>query len=216
MAKLRTPTLPPLKVPAPLDPPTNRQHAIKAQRPAPARHPSIRPTGPRGLHLSAKPQVLGIGPGDPPPGFTSPTTSGTEWMVYWALWRLMHNPGDPRVDDLPYVGRHGDWGYQSAEMGGRLLALGSVSDFSVRLKAGQEIWIRCDTAYYHTAGSAAQQARDFYLKTHAEIGVKVVTVYDVDFVGDPTGKAVLQVTQEAIEGRERFNPILSGMARRAS
>lgn len=216
MSPLRTPTVPPLKVPSPKAPPANSQRPIKAQRPSPPRRPTMMPTGPRLLHLSAKRPEVGIGPGDPPPGFTGPTTSATEWMVYWALWRLMHNPGDPRVDDLPYIGRHGDWGYQTSEMGGRLMALGSVSDFTVRLRAGQEVWIRLDTAYYHTNAPAAQQARDFYLKTHVVPGVKVLTLYDIDFVADATGASVLRVTQEAIEGRERINPIVSGMARRAS
>jgi hypothetical protein len=211
----RPPKLPKAELPAKIaDPkPPKLSTSVKSQR---APHPRRPAAFPRGKRLWKGPKQSLEGPGEPPVGFLTVTNSRTEWMVYWALWILLHEPGDVRTAGAHQIGGfHGGtrFQYQVAANDGRLRNLGSVSDFVIKLTPTVIIWLRVDTAYYHSNADPSQKARDLYVRTHdVPPGVIVRSVFDQDFVGDPSGKAVLRAVQDALNYIERPNPATSGTA----
>jgi len=182
----------------------------KTSRPKPIRKVPQRPTGPRLYQLEKKPRRITGGPGEPPVGFVTPHTSKTEWIVYWALAKVLGTPGDPRKP--PFVGGT-NWQYQKAVGGGRRIRGGQVLDFVV-MSGLKAIGIRVETERYHIFTSATNQASDFYLRTHA-VGVdEVIAIFDQDFIGDPSGKSACATVARAIRGDQDPNPIRFGTARR--
>lgn len=180
--------------------------------PPPIRPFTIRPIGPRALHLGSKPRNISGGPGDPPMGFVGPHTSATEWIIYWALAKIFHDPVDPRKP--PFIGsRNGVWTYQTEESGGRNTPGASVTDFVVTFN-GKTIGIRLETERWHIYQTATVQMRDFYLRTHVRANDNVVSIYDQDFIGDPTGHAACVVVANAIKGDVLGSPQGSGTGRR--
>jgi hypothetical protein len=178
---------------------------------------AVHPTGPRHLHLGQRPTRIGIGPGEPPPGFVISTAhnSKTEWLVYWAIATLLDDPHDPRQP--PFTGsRLGNWTVQVMEDGGRVSG-GSVTDFQVKTPTGW-IGIRVDTERWHTMAAPNQQLKDLFLKTHVKALQKVITIYEQHFIEDSgpqgTGQAVCRVVALALRGIELANPIRAGTARR--
>lgn len=178
-------------------------------RPRPLRSFTAHPQGPKLFHLFAKPVNIGGGPGDPPPGFIMGHNSKTEWLVYWALAKIFDDPKHPRQP--PFAGGQ-QWGYQTSEDAGRVPG-GQVLDFVV-LSGLKKIGIRVDTEHFHIFTSAATQEKDFYLRTHLRSVDQVVSIYDQDFIGDPTGKAVIAVVAKAIKGDMMPNPIKFGTGQR--
>lgn len=156
------------------------------------------------------------GPGDPPPGFVTATTSATEWMVYWALSKIFNNPLDPRQP--PYEGGWPDWTFQDPYNGGRREPGGSVIDFIVYNpgRGRNQLALRIVTEYWHLYTSGRKQATDQMQKETLSAGMDVVDLYDFDFVNDPTGQAVIIATKNALGMIERPNPILLGTALRGS
>lgn len=175
----------------------------------PKRFP-IAPRGPEHLKLGVRPARIGLGPGEPPPGFVTAHTSKEEWWLYWAFSKVYNDPVDPR--EPPFTGsRVGEWFFQVAEQGGRVPA-GSVSDFQLKTPLGWII-VRLDTERWHIFANANVQMRDLFLKTHIRTG-KVITVYSQDFIHDDTGEAVCKVAALATKGVEMPSPIRSGTALR--
>ncbi len=182
----------------------------KTSRPRPIKKVPQRPVGPRIYQLEKKPGRITGGPGTPPVGFVTPHTSATEWIVYWALARVLGTPQNPRKP--PFIGGT-NWQYQKASGGGRRVRGGQVLDFVV-FSGIKSIGIRVETERYHIFTSATIQANDFYLRTHA-VGVDdVVSIFDQDFIGDPSGRAACAVVARAIKGEQDPNPIRFGTARR--
>lgn len=177
--------------------------------PKPQRFP-IKPTGPEHLRLGRRPLRVGIGPGEPPIGFVGAHTSRTEWLVYWALFRLLAPNRNPRTP--PFTGILDVFAYQKIDDGGRIPG-GSVTDFQVKTPTGW-IGIRVDTERWHIFADPTQQAKDLFIKTHLKAVQKVVTIYEQDFIADDTGEAVCTVVALALKGIERMNPIRSGLAQR--
>jgi hypothetical protein len=175
---------------------------------------AIAPRGPRHLHLGQHPLIVGVGPGEPPPGFVGAHTSREEWMVYWAIATHKNDPVNPRVP--PFTGsRIGDWFYQAADAGGRVPG-GSVTDYQVRTPTGM-IGIRLDTERWHIFAGPNQQLKDLFIKTHVKSLQKVVTIYSQDFLrADPSeqAEALMKVVALALRGIEYNNPIRSGTAQR--
>lgn len=174
---------------------------------------SIKPRGPRHLHLGQRATHVGLGPGEPPIGFVGAHTSRTEWLVYWGLAVKTGKPKDPRVP--PFVGApDGSWRYQVSDdiVGGRIPG-GSVTDFQVQTPTGW-IGIRVDTERWHIFAGANQQMKDLFIKTHLKGVQKVITLYEQDFISDDTGAAVIALVALALQGIEKGNPILTGTARR--
>lgn len=181
----------------------------------PLRKPPLRRYGPKALRLSATPAGLG-GPGEPPEGFVTAHTSRTEWWVYWAMARVLRDPPNPRKP--PFVGG-AQWTYQKAVDGGRVVG-GQVVDFvylgeaSSGRRGSGTIGIRVQTEHYHIMTDAATQMQDFLLKANQQAVDLIIDVFDSDFIGDKTGKAVCVVIANALKGIQRPSPITSGTAQR--
>lgn len=170
--------------------------------------PDEKPLKPRRNLFSYGPEVLGLGlktiqtkqgPGEPPPGFVGGTTSRSEWWVYWALTKLLGPEGEA-------------WTYQQSYQGGRHIPGGSVVDFVVYMPL-QTILIRLQTYRFHFALGNAKQSRDIEQKfaLSDEQDSIVVDIYEQDFIGDESGRAVLMIVNEAINGIERSNPLATGL-----
>lgn len=162
---------------------------------------SLMPWGFRELGLGQAVQREGVGPGEPPAGFVGGTTSKTEWYVYWAFTILLGPPGVL-------------WSYQSSFQGGRHVPGGSVADFVLYMPK-QTIIVRVQTWKFHFASGAEKIARDEEQKIvlHSIWGEEIVVdIYEQYFIQDETGKAVLEVCKDAMEGVEWPNPIATGLA----
>ena len=180
-------------------------------RPPSIRKNAIRPTGPRSLRIVE--QYVG-GYGDAPPGFVKGQTSITEWIVYWALYKIFDPSADPRKP--PFFGLFPFFEYQSAQMGGYVRALGSaVVDFLVHLGPTM-IAIRIQTEFFHQFTSNRIQAQDRMQRANLMRNMDVIDVYDQDLLGDPSGAKAIVTLKRALNLIETPDPILSGEAIRGS
>lgn len=171
------------------------------------RPPTRLPTGPKGLR---RPVVRTGGPGDPPSGFLRPTTSATEWMVYWALSKVFKNPEDPRRG--PFVGGPPDWAYQQGQGGD---GTRSVPDFVIYRPT--RIVLRVQTEFRHVFTDNQKQTYDRMQRINQErAGFRVVDIFDQAFVTDKTGQAVIVVCKAALGLLQQVDPILAGTALRGS
>ena len=94
----------------------------------------------------------------------------------------------------------------------RLPVGSAVSDFVYHLGTG-DLVVRIDTFYYHIATTSDQLARDLYLKLHGgSEDMLIVSAYDDDILGDPSGRAAVAAVAEALAGREPISPARSGLA----
>ena len=175
------------------------------------RRPTLFPRGSEILALGQKRAHSG-GPGDPPPGFVTGTTSAVEWYWYWGSATVLKSPPNPRQG--PFAGDGVLWDYQVSDDPLDPRSLGSyVSDFVYHLGTG-DLVVRIDTAYYHIQGDPEQHARDLYQKLHGHSEtVFVISAYDQDFLSDPTGRAVCTAVANALRGYEPVSPVRSGTAR---
>lgn len=181
-----------------------------ASRPRPIKKAPQRVFGPKIYKLDSRPQRLGKGPGEPPTGLVTQWTSKTEWYIYWALARVTGTPKDPRKP--PFTGGT-NWQYQKALDGGRQVRGGQVLDFVI-WNGSRTIGIRVETERYHIFTSAQKQAEDFYQRTHSSGVDQVISIFDQDFMGDPSGAAACAVVATALKGIQPANPIRFGTARR--
>lgn len=169
-----------------------------------------RPTGQRLYQFYKDPERAQGGPGEPPAEFVGVWSSKTEWMVYWALCRLLAPEKDPRKP--PFVGVEGVFAYQKAEDGGRVPG-GSVTDFAVNTPTGW-IGLRVETERWHIFTEAVRQVQDFFIKTHLRTMERVISLYDQHFIFDSSGSAVIKVVAMALKGIELPSPIRTGTAER--
>lgn len=169
--------------------------------------PVIHGLGPEVLGFRHAVQRIGAGPGNPPPGFVGATTSLTEWIFYWAMAKVFHDPVDPRKP--PFFGGR-DWGYQLAT-GAFTRQIGSaVIDF-VFYANRVRVAIRIQTARFHDAVGALKQGYDrIQLVTLQSQGWRVQDVYEMDFIHDPSGQAAVIVAKEAIGLIQRPSTITTG------
>lgn len=79
-----------------------------SNRPPRLRHAPVTSRGPA-WYTQATRAIHTGGPGAPPPGFVTATTSGDEWMWYWASMRVLDPDRDPTQP--PFYGGK-DWDYQ--------------------------------------------------------------------------------------------------------
>lgn len=178
-------------------------------RPKPMRTVSRIPTGPRMYRKLDDPQIEG-GPGEPPPGFVTPTTSKTEWVAFWATWKATNAPGDPRKG--PWTGPPtGEFAYQSWELGGRKQLGGAVVDLVIYT---QDIPIGCRivTEYFHIFAGAQKAAMDLTQAIELGRSMTVVDVYDYEFL--PLDAQGLVIYFKQAYGMIKSNPISSATARR--
>ncbi len=188
----------------PVKPP--KPNTVSGRPPLEMERPSLRPRGPRALGLGVK--RIQRGPGPPPEGF-----EGTipEWVWYFASAKLLDNPKDPRQP--PFTGaRDGSWLFQVPELPGEARQVGgSISDF-VYVQGSGFVIVRIETFYWHTSAPPAQQARDFYLTTHAANDVtRVERIEDGWYMGDTTGATAVRLLAEALSGVSRIGSVHSGL-----
>lgn len=181
-------------------------------RPQVLKTPPIRPRGP--AFLPSKETIIS-GYGEPPPGFVRGQTSLTEWIVYWALYKIFDESADPRQP--PFFGLYPYFEYQSPEGGGYIRALGSsVVDFLVHI-GGEHIAIRIQTEFFHLFTSSSKQGSDTLQRAQLETaGLRVIDVYDQDLLGDPSGAKAIVTLKYALSLIERVNPLLAGTSIRGS
>ncbi|RTL29502.1 MAG: hypothetical protein EKK55_03390 [Rhodocyclaceae bacterium] len=168
---------------------------------------SLYTLGPGGIGHASKKIV---GPGEPPDGFVSATTSSTEWIWYWASAKVYDDPPDPRIP--PYWGG-AQWGYQIANTGGRAAIFGSVIDF-VYYMPSATVGIRIQTKRYHEETTPQQKAYDLAQRNALSRYVTIVDVYEQDFIADRTGEAACRRVVDALGGKRRMSPGKFGFSRR--
>lgn len=176
----------------------------------------LRTSGPRYLPFNQEPILQGKGPGEPPAGWAGAFPGGAsrdEWWVYWALWKVLRIPGDPRTP--PYAGgSRGTVGftYQENFGGGRLRRGGSVIDFEVDFR-GQRIAIRLMTERWHAAAKREQQVRDMVGKIQVAKYQKVCDLWSQNFLADATGEAVCANVAACLRNAEPPDPFTWGLRR---
>lgn len=160
-------------------------------------------------NLLNKPKDLVIGPGDPPPGFVTATTSLSEWVWYWASSKVYNDPKDPRQP--PYWGGE-KWGYQIAQAGGRSVLFGAVVDFVYYLP-GRTVGLRVQTARFHEEAGPEKRLTDAVQRMNLSRWMTVLDVYEQDFLADRTGQAACALLVKTLGGRKNFRPSAIGTYR---
>jgi hypothetical protein len=165
----------------------------------------IRPPG----QLGKKPIRMGIGPGEPPNGFVLPGTSRPEWILYWALWQVLHEEGDVRQP--PFYGGQ-KFRYQVAINGGRRSMGGNITDFVVDW-AGRSValWLQGDRQ--HLEAGPERNAIDLDLMMNNSQYMDVRAIYEINLIADPTGEQACRTTVETLGGRRFANPAKTGQYR---
>lgn len=183
---------------------------------APVKLPSlrtnaVRPTGPRRLRIIE--QFIG-GYGDPPPNFVGGQNSVTEWIVYWALFKIFDPRADPRKP--PFFGLKPYFDYQTAELGGYVRAIGSaVVDFLVHM-GRTHVALRIQTEFFHIFTDERKHAYDLIQRANLARNLTVIDVYDNDLLGDPSGQKAIISLKRALNLIEDINPVINGNAIRGS
>ena len=165
----------------------------------------IRPPG----QLGKKPIRMGIGPGEPPVGFVLPGTSRPEWILYWALWQVLHEEGDVRKP--PFFGGQ-KFSYQVAINGGRHTMGGNITDFVVNWSGRQvALWLQGDRQ--HLEAGPERNAIDMDLMMGNAQYMDVRAIYEINLIADPTGEQACRTTVETLGGRRFANPARTGQYR---
>ena len=190
-----------------------------ANRRRPVRPPRLSaiasfPKGPKLYQIPQAMQKGTTGPGEPPPGFVTATTSRVEWHVYFALSKVLGFPKDPRDGRNGFIGWPGLWTYQTAYEGGRnRLGGGQIIDFTVEpheLTKGVPIALRLMTERFHLFTSDTKQAYEQLLRSRLSANYVVRDLYEQNFLFDPTGQAVVINVKNALAGLVEPNPVRGG------
>lgn len=187
----------------------------------PVRPPRLRsiPSIPRGPRMyRQKPGADRIsGPGEPPPGFLTFTNSRTEWVIYWAISKVLKYPKNPRIG--PFAGYPGMWSYQTPFEGGRAIRGGQVIDFMIESPNSKygTLAIRIQTERYHVFADYRKRAKEVILQTRVARHVRIVDIFEQDITMGPnaeSGLAAIMEVKKAIFGAKAFDPLRAGTARR--
>lgn len=159
--------------------------------------------------LGGRAERLGIGPGEPPPGFLNAWNSRPEWILYWALWMVLHEEGDVRIPrGGGYYGGQ-KFKYQVPVNGGRHSLGGSVPDFVVMWSGRQvALWLQGDRQ--HITAGPERNAIDLNLMMRNTQYMDVRAIYEINLISDPTGAQACRTVVETLGGRRYANPGRSG------
>lgn len=163
-----------------------------------SRPPAIRSYGPSELGLRKGPEHRG-GPGKPPAGFVSATTSAEEWIPYWALGTVFQDPDREHIRIPPFFGGL-EWGYQ---IGDRELG-GAVVDYVVYLP-GEIVGIRLVTDFH--IGNLSNPTKEASDVTQVLSLGRWMTVKDLnsqDVIEDESGAAAVSTIIDLLGGRDRL------------
>jgi hypothetical protein len=170
---------------------------------------------PRGPRLYDQPWIYESGPGNPPTGFVTATTSGSEWVLYWAIWKVLGVPGDVREE--PFSGRPTYFSFQRSFSGGREEIGGAVADFVVyggRGRLHDSIIIRLQTEHFHRFTNVMTQARDARQAIMLQGAARLIDIEEVNILGDQTGEKACRHVAEVLSGTYLPNPMESSTQRR--
>jgi hypothetical protein len=192
------------------DLPTLDRFTGSGRPPANRKKAPLRPTGPRYLGLGKKPEKADSAVWTTPPaGFLTAHNSGEEWMVYLAIALHLKDPPNPFAP--PFTGGE-SWRYQKAEAPtttesalGRVPG-GSVSDFAIQHPDGRFLIIRLQTERFHIFTGPLEQEQDRTIDVTLRGVSDVIDIYSQDFLGDPTGNAVMRIVALALKGIEYASP----------
>jgi hypothetical protein len=147
------------------------------------------------------------GPGEPPPGFISSSTSAPEWIFYWAAAKVTGSPKDPRQPS-PYGGFIGgdNWRYQKPYGDGKSSA---IIDFVFYTDSGL-IAVRIQTYQFHEHVNAFKQATDMLQYEYLGRFFKVVDVRENDLTQDKTGQSAIMAVKRVLSGQETLPPLKAG------
>jgi hypothetical protein len=185
-------------------------------RPIGLRGPAKLPTGQRMYAMA--PERKGAGAGPPPEGFVGGGTSGSEWIAYVALAKVMNDPPDPRQP--PYHGGV-SWGYQIPLLGTYTRELGSaVADYIV-YGPHVDIIIRLQTRRFHEGFGATKSGLDVLQRAELNTRGIVIDIWEGDFMdadpgnqdklnSSPVLESACAVMRDAISVTERGSPIYLG------
>lgn len=185
----------------------------------PVRPPRLNsiPIAPRGSKLYQVPKSLQVGttgPGEPPPGFVSATTSRIEWWYYWALFKVLAPNMDPRDGRNGFIGIPGKFTYQTSYAGGRNpTGGGAVIDFTIEpheLSRGVPIAFRIQTERFHLFTSDVKQAYEQLYRARMSAHYVVRDLYEQNVLFDATGQAVVIAVKNALRGVVEPNPVRGG------
>ena len=192
-----------------------------SNRKRPTRPPRMRtipktPKGPK-LYRQVPGSDIMSGPGEPPPGFLTFTNSRSEWLIYWALAKVLSYPKDPRIG--PFIGHPGLWSYQTPFDGGRAVRGGQVLDFLVESPTSLmgTVAIRIQTERYHVFTDHRKTAKEVILMTRVARHVRVADIFEQDFADGEqrkSGQAAILEVKKALFGARANDPLKAGTARR--
>jgi hypothetical protein len=177
------------------------------------RKPRVVQRAPREFTFPADGQRYG-GPGEPPPDFVGGKNSRTEWYPYWGLAHIFREPSPRTLRRGPYLGAPGIWEYQEYIPGG---LLATNIDFVILPTNGlaPPTAFRIQTEFVHLFPSEHDKyASDILYRNAVEAEYEVVDLYDYMFLGDPSGRAIIQLLKAGLGLIEPANPIAAGTARR--
>src|SRR3990172_2315590 len=198
------------RIPGLLKPP-NRRKPVR-----PPRLSSIAsfPRGPRLYNVPQGMQVGNTGPGEPPPGFVTPSTSRAEWAIYWGLFKVLAPSRDPRDGRTGFIGIPGVFSYQVAVFGGRArTGGGAVLDFLVEpneYSLGRPIAIRLQTEFWHIFTDSVKQAYEQLYRSRLAAHYIPVDMFEQNFMLDPTPQAVVIAVKNALRGVREPSPARGG------
>ena len=138
------------------------------------------------------------GPGEAPAWIITPTTSRSEWFIWWALMQILGPPGES------------SWGYQISSNNSA-----TIIDFVVWDRQPR-IAIRVQSERYHISTLQSKHTYDRQQREMLErSGYVVIDVYEEHFLKDKSGFAAIMVTKDALKHIERPSPIRykTGMAK---
>lgn len=165
------------------------------------------PRGPRELQSFRRAERRGQGPGEPPPDFVTNTTSKSEWWFYWGMSKALGDPQDPRQG--PYFGGR-DWDYQRIYENAGAGALATASVDFIYYGPWERIGIRIQTFRYHIGTTPEQKGYDALQSARLGKIMRVVDVFEQDFILDETGQAVVIAAKQALGLLQSLNPLASG------
>lgn len=172
------------------------------------------PKKPRLYQLPKALQKGTTGPGEPPPGFVTATTSRVEYWVYWALFKVLAPNLDPRDGRNGFIGVPGLFTYQTAYEGGRRpTGGGQIIDFVVEphpLSRGVPVALRLMTERHHVYADDRKQAYEQLLRSRLSASYVTRDLYEQNFLFDQTGQAVVIAVKNALRGVVEPNPTRGG------
>jgi hypothetical protein len=134
--------------------------------------------------------------------FATGTTSRDEGYAYWALLKLIGNPGE--------IGKNGlIWYYQSKVEGGTGRAGGAVVDFIVvGALPSMDLGIRVVTAHFHDKAGAFKRGSDIeQVFGLLDNDIFTVDINSRDYINDQKGVAVKRVMENALQARPGYNTL---------